>query len=51
MFANYEDVWIRERAYRLFKISVFMPGRNQNFLGGGHQSLTFLRVNFPAELV
>ena len=25
MLANYKDVWIRERAFKLFTINVFMP--------------------------
>ena len=26
MLANYKNIWIRERAFKQFKINVFMPG-------------------------
>ena len=52
MLANYKDVWIGEKAFKLFKINVF-TARNVTriFLGEGHQSLTFLSEDFPAELI
>ena len=31
MLVNYKDVWIRERAFKLFTINVFMPGTKPEF--------------------